>query len=136
MSQLLTSTRSIWQGAGSAGDGIREYETTSVLQRRREAWRRLIDFTLVEWGRDPQAMEDDDVIPPSQNSVSHSIRLASQLAENDAPPPTRVVPNGDGGIVFERIRGEIAETIEVESDGSLYFTLCQGSRLVHRAKWA
>ncbi len=34
-------------------------------QANREGWQRLIDDYLIEWGRDPSQLADEDLIPPS-----------------------------------------------------------------------
>ena len=71
----------------------------------RREWDDIIDRTLVEWGRDPTALEEDELIPPTPQSV--------QLAT----PPTRVVPDGDGGIVLERWSGNQTESFEISAYG-------------------
>lgn len=133
MSQLLTSTVSIRHSTCAAGDGIREGETTNALQSRRLAWQRLVDFTLVEWGRDPTPLDDDGVKAPTGRVIRWAIEIARNLAEREAPAPTRVVPNGDGGIVFELTHRGSCESIEIESDGTAFHSVFFGSRLIHRA---
>jgi len=99
------------------------------------AWERIIDDRLIEWGRDPSRLADDGVVPPKREVVGWAIRLARILASKGADAPQRVVPNGDGGIVFERWSGANAETIEVLDDGDVYYTAFRASRLVHRERW-
>ncbi len=49
-----------------------EYETDP---QNREKWQELIDYRLIEWGRDPDAFKDEGVEPPTAETVG----LASQL---------------------------------------------------------
>ena len=83
----------------------------------RREWDDIIDRTLVEWGRDPTALEEDELIPPTLESVQLATRVARVFRDVGAPPPTRVVPDGDGGIVLERWSGNQTESFEISAYG-------------------
>ena len=35
----------------------------------RERWQELIDYRLIEWFRDPSRLEDDEIPPPSSETI-------------------------------------------------------------------
>ncbi|MCC7290572.1 MAG: hypothetical protein IT449_00760 [Phycisphaerales bacterium] len=104
----------------------------SESNQRREAWQQLIDFKLVEWGRDPGQLEDVDLIPPTQAAVDRAVRIAMKMQQSGVQPPTSVVPDGDGGVNMERRSGATTESIEIASTGIAEFVLLQNGRVVGR----
>ena len=100
-----------------------------------EQWQALIDYQLVEWGRDPGQLEDEGIQPPSIETIELAIWLASRLRRADLPPPTRIVPNAHGGIVFERHERNVFESIRLSADGSAEYCAFENSRLVKREPW-
>ena len=115
--------------AGAADD---ESLATSARQRdeNRQGWQDIIDSKLIEWGRDPGQLEDEDVTPPSRAIIDRASDLAMLLRERNWHPPNRVVPSGDGGIIFERWDGPIFEQIEISDDGAVLVASFEDSRLV------
>lgn len=103
-------------------------------QEARSAWQALIDRQLIEWGRDARPLEDDGVVPPLPAVVNLASRLAMAMRDDGKPPPLRVVPNGEGGIVFERCAGSVFETVEIQADLSVESASYRDSRLVSRQR--
>lgn len=103
-----------------------------AARERREAWRRVIDHKLIEWGRDPSQLEDDDLIPPTRTAIRAACEAASQLRADGRAAPNRVVPDGDGGIVFERWCGPLSESIEFLRDGEMELVVCLNHTVVSR----
>lgn len=99
-----------------------------------EEWQILIDYQLIEWGRDPGQLEDEDMQPPSKNTIQQAIWLAGALNKAGFAPPTRIVPDAHGGIVFERQEGNLFESIRLSSDGSAEYCFFKNSRLVERER--
>jgi len=93
-------------------------------------WQNTIDFQLVEWGRDPSRFDDEDVTPPTKRAVAAACRLAADMQNDGAPGPGRVVPDGDGGIVFERRSGRLLEVLTVDGEGSVEYSSYRDARLV------
>lgn len=124
---------------GSISTGVAESPTLTTggdyRSKNREAWQAVLDYTLVEWGRNPSQLAEDGLIPPSANALAVACQVAQFLRDHDQDAPLRVVPNGDGGIVFERSQGEIFETIEIQEDGSAECTVFINSRLRTRTRW-
>ena len=101
--------------------------------KNRAAWQAVHDYTLLEWGLGASRFVEDGLTPPSAKAISVACQVA--LAYQDRPAPLRVVPNGDGGIVFERGTGEVFETIEIQEDGSVEWASFRNSRLHSRKRW-
>ena len=96
------------------------------------AWRKLID-ELASWGeRGADMLEDEGVEPPQPSIVHAATELASIMRDRDMEPPGRLMPNGDGGIVFRWRVGECAWTVEFESDGSIESCLVRRGKLIRR----
>jgi hypothetical protein len=95
-----------------------------------QKWQALIDDQLIEWGRDPSQLEDEDIQPPSKDTIRLAISLARLLSRADCPAPTRVVADAHGGIVFERHERNVFESIRLSDDGSAEYCLFENARLV------
>ena len=99
----------------------------------REAWQKLIDHRLIEWGRNPSQIEDEGIEPPTGQTIRLAIELAQALRDAGSPPHS-VVPDPNGGIVFERREKDVSEVFHVWDDGTVEYCGFQGARLVER--WA
>ena len=97
------------------------------------SWDRAID-RLIEWRRDPSVLEDDDFVVPSRATLHAAIQIASSLQQSQAPPPLRVVPDGEGGISFERRDGQLFESLNVLEDGNVELLSFRNCRLCSRTR--
>lgn len=98
----------------------------------REKWQNLIDQKLIEWGRDPSQFDDEGVEPPSREIIRLAIELAEHFRDDGLTPPDSVVPDANGGIVFERRESDVSEVVHVWDDGTVDYQRFQGTRLVER----
>ena len=98
----------------------------------REAWQRLIDYHLIEWGWNTHQFEDDGIEPPSRDTVQLAIRVAEKLRDAGFPGPNSVVPDANGGIVFERREKDVVEVFHVWDDGTIDYQCFHGTRLIER----
>jgi len=98
----------------------------------RESWQDVIERKLIEWGRSPSALEDMGVDPPTKETIQRAIRLAEAFRDEGFPSPQSVVPDPNGGIVFERRDGNIAEVCHVWGDGTTEYQRFEGTRLLER----
>ena len=98
----------------------------------RESWQEVIDRKLIEWGRSPSALEDTGVDPPTKETVQRAIRLAEAFRDEGFPSPESVVLDPNGGIVFERRDGDIAEVCHLWDDGTTEYQRFVGTRLLER----
>ena len=82
-----------------------------------DEWDRFIDRYLVEWGKDPEGCVEAEYAPPSATAIDVACRLAQEFRDKGKAPPLRVLPDGEGGISFERREGKTVELLNVEADG-------------------
>jgi len=101
-------------------------------QESRGKWQELIDHKLIEWGRNPSQFDDEGVEPPSGEIVRRAIEIAKQFRHDGLTPPDSIVPDPNGGIVFERREGDVAEVFHIWDDGTVEYRCFQGARLVER----
>ncbi|HUY31724.1 MAG TPA: hypothetical protein VMV69_03015 [Pirellulales bacterium] len=98
----------------------------------RAVWRSMIEETLNAWQRNPGELDDDGVRPPATDTIELARRLARRLCERGSPAPTGIVPNGSGGITFERHHGLSLETFRILADHSIELLVFEDCRLVSR----
>lgn len=101
-------------------------------EARRDAWQRLIDGKLLAWLRDPGQLEDDGIDAPTATIVRLSLDWAEQWRDEGLPAPNSIVPDPNGGIVFERREGNVSEALHVWDDGSAEYMRFRGTQLVER----
>jgi hypothetical protein len=94
-------------------------------------WTTLID-RLDDWDRSPNAIDEDDWESPSIPAITTAFRLLRTLRDGQFAPPSRVVPNGEGGILFILDSTVQSETYEIDENGSLEYRLYIGDRLDKR----
>jgi hypothetical protein len=97
-----------------------------------EKWRQLIDHKFIEWGRNPKVFEDDDIQPPSGAVIQRAIRLAEALKKSGVQPPSVVVPDPNGGIVFEYRQNGFTQVFHIWEDSRIDYCLFSGTRLTER----
>lgn len=98
----------------------------------RHAWADIIDLKLVEWGRNPDQLEEEELLPPSRAAIDSAVRIAMTFRDCGVYAPNRVVPDGDGGIVLERWSGSFSESFEIFSDGQIEYVSCRDHHVVER----
>ena len=115
-------------------------ETLATGTRERDAikasWQRLIDTFLVEWGKDPLQLEDQEegIAAPSRQSIDCACRLGLLMRDSEEPAPDRVVPDGDGGISFERHDGDLFLSLDIHADQTLELVTFRDCQLVSRCR--
>ena len=114
---------------------IVEEEILSYSEREtnRFAWQDIMDYKLLEWVFHPELLEDDGLVAISPKIISEACKFCR--LESGNPVPSNVVPNGDGGIVFEWKEGSYFRTIEFLADGSKEDCLFIDSHLKHRQRF-
>jgi hypothetical protein len=108
-------------------------ETPVTGRSEADGWDQCIDGKLIEWGRTPAFFGDEDeIIPPAPEIVSLATKIAGAYREMKFPAPDNVVPDGDGGIVFELSIGTMKEFIHIWDDGNVEYYRTSGTELVER----
>jgi hypothetical protein len=95
-------------------------------------WQSAIDRTLKCWLNNPTMLEDDDIEIPTKTTIRLALDYAEDFCGQELPPPSRIVPDGSGGIVFERRIGNEAEIVHFWDDGAIEYQQFDGSTLVRR----
>ena len=109
----------------------------SILDRaagaaNREVWNRVIDRNLVEWGVRPPDSGEEGFVPPTPTVIGLACQWAQRLRDIGVAAPQRVVPDGDGGIAFERSDQEWFSSLDILADRSVELLTFRNCRLVTR----
>lgn len=116
------------QSSGQAASGAQE----SARADYRTAWGQVYNGKLIEWGLHPEALLDEEFEPPSSEVIALAANLVRTLRDAGCPAPTRVVPDGEGGVSFERDDGRVFEEIDVLEDRTIDMLVFLDGRLVDR----
>lgn len=125
---ILESTRQ-----SEADASLDDTLATPRVHSKSEGWRTVINESLLEWIRDPSQLIDDGVTPPSKDVLRLALHLAMTWRKKGIAAPHRVVLDGDGGIVFKRMAGDITETIEI-TDTGIEVIGYHNYKIIHRKK--
>ncbi|HQX48733.1 MAG TPA: hypothetical protein PLR25_02425 [Planctomycetaceae bacterium] len=107
-------------------------QETPALSSSPSIWQRIIDHTLIKWGEDPSVFADEDFEGPAPEIICNAIQTAIKCAKRKFPAPSNVVPDGDGGIVFELRNGNLTEKIHFWDNGEVEYFQLRGTRVVER----
>lgn len=131
-----SKTPQTWQPRDGSGAKVSPNGAASILTRTGEddKWDRFIDLTLAEWERDPTVVEDEGIDAPSRAIVSQAIELARRLRDAGRPAPSSMVPDPNGGIVFQRHANDISEEYHIWDDGVVEYLCLQGAKLIERRR--
>ena len=95
-------------------------------------WQRFIDKQLREWLRDPDQLADEGIDPPRREIIRNALALAHYFRDCGEPPPDTIVPDPNGGVVFEWCEGAVAKAIHLWDDGNIEYFRFMGADLVER----
>ena len=99
-------------------------------------WEKVIDEQLIEWANHPEEFVEEGLTPPSHETIRLAIQHVAQRFKNQRlTPPSQVVPDANGGVVFERRDSDVFESIRVQADGHIEYCRFCGGRLVERQSW-
>jgi predicted Zn-dependent protease len=105
--------------------------SSTVARQYREAWTQLIDDKLIEWGWNPQVF-DDEINAPTRVALARAGQLASWMRRRNWKLPTGLIPDGEGGVVFENRQGSNYVRLEILNDGTVFFVAFKDCRLIQR----
>jgi hypothetical protein len=106
-----------------------------VTRDSRQQWQRLINYRLIEWRYNPSLLDEEGTVTPSKDTIQFAIDLATQMSETGMAAPTRIVPDVNGGIVFERKGKDHFESLRISAHGSVEHRVFENCRLVYREPW-
>lgn len=93
-----------------------------------------VESLLNEWCRKEPRRDEDGVEWPVPAVAEVAVQVACLLEQRGLQPPTRFVPNAEGGVVFEFQHERQLQTIEVEADGSVELCRFEDAKLVDRRR--
>lgn len=123
-----TSADSTSAGTIQRQDAAREQE----FVKRRQRWQEIIDRRLIEWGCDPTQLEEDGLETPSKRTIAFAIVTAQVMRDGNLVAPSCVVPDAQGGIVFERRQDSVFESVRISIDGIIDVSQFENGELVRR----
>ena len=101
-----------------------------------ERWGKVLDEQLIEWASHPEDFIDEGLVPPSRKTIHLAYEhVLKPFRDNGRVPPSHVVPDANGGIVFELRNNDVFESIRVQADGHVEYCRFCGGRLVVRQRW-
>jgi len=104
---------------------------TSIAPTYAREWERIIDEKLVEWGREPAALAEEDLYPPTPAAIQRASDIAMRYRA-EVSPPQRVIPDGDGGIILEWWNGSRSNSIEIDGDGHAELVVLERGKVAYR----
>jgi hypothetical protein len=112
--------------------GSDDRSTMTRPRNFREGWQRVVD-KLDDWLRNPAQLEDEGIDQPTGRIVRIALDIAEQYREADVfAPPDRVIPDPNGGIVFETEDGALLYVVQIWDDASVEYMKFDGTHLVQR----
>jgi hypothetical protein len=97
--------------------------------KTRSSWEMAIN-QLLDWRKDPSQLADEGILPPTIGIIDLACNLAIILRDKCWSAPLRVVPDGEGGFVFERRDGSVFETISLEATGQVEILSFENAHLI------
>jgi hypothetical protein len=102
LQEIVASLPAMAHANGNSSPASAGPANSSSTNEARNAWQRLIDEKLIEWGRHPEQFEDEDGYKaPGPDILAQATRLVAHCRDHGVLPPLRMAPDGEGGIVFD-----------------------------------
>lgn len=83
-------------------------------------------FINYEWLK----MDEDGLVPPSEAVAAKAVEVANTLQKKGFEAPSRICPDGDGGIVFEWSSNNCLEVVTVESGCNCEWSFFKDGKLM------
>lgn len=128
-SHLMAQPVAPFVSTSAADEGILALNAIEAKENV-DLWKDVIEEKLVDWGRQRTVCDEEGFILPSSIAVDTAIEIARTL-QGKHSPPTRVVPNGEGGIIFEKEVNSRFTAIEVFEAGSFELRSFLDCRLIY-----
>lgn len=79
-------------------------------------------------------LEDEGFVPPNPEVIGLACEVALHLRNEAWDPPTSIVPDGEGGISFERVEGARFASLNIYADQSVELLNFDDCRLRSRRR--
>ena len=111
-------------------------EPQSIVAEATKIQIKALQDRLLKWVTHPEEFVEEGLTPPTRETIELAIQhVLKPLSESGRVPPSHVVPDAHGGIVFERRENGDFESIHVHADGHIEFCVFHDGRLVDRQMW-
>lgn len=87
---------------------------------------------LSAWSQRPSHLDEDGALSPTEPAISAARQLVRRLREEERSLPTKMIEDGDGGVVLTKRSGATQEKLRVSKNGVVEYLLFEHSRLVLR----
>lgn len=87
---------------------------------------------IVAWEYDPTVA--GDMTPPTADARNMAVQFCDAFADQGAPEPSRAIPTGDGGIIFEWEFPAYYLSVEVNADGGWERIVYQDGKIIDRTR--
>lgn len=109
-------------------------ESQPEVNRKTKSWQELTSEFITEVRMGLTGLED--VTSPTPTVLEGAMKIAAILDHQEIPPPLKILPNGEGGLVFERIdkagKDEDYEVLEIFDDLNAELRIFRNCKLVAR----
>jgi hypothetical protein len=97
-------------------------------------WDLAINLLLGWWMADDPVVEEEGT-EPSKTAIDRAIQLAQKWRNKGESSPTRVVPDQEGGLIFELHVEQTYQSLRVSAEGHFALLEFRDGRLVDRFEW-
>jgi hypothetical protein len=104
----------------------------NIKERLAVRWSSIIDGKLIEWGKTRSEFEVEDLVGPTNEAIGTAFRFVKYMRSNGWPLPTGVIPDGEGGVVFENRHDPMYQRIEIDKDGRASLATFHDCQLMER----
>ena len=137
LQEIVASLPAMANANGKGAPAATVPGSSGSTNEARKAWQRLIDEKLIEWGRHPEQFEDEDGYKaPAADILAQATRLVAYCRDHGVRPPARMVPDGEGGIIFDWKNSDppLHVVAQIHPDGVMEMLEFLDSNLVARKR--
>lgn len=118
----------------NSGSGCENVLVTGFDAREALAadWNTIVDDKLIEWGNTRSEFEVEGLVGPSREALGTAFDFVKHMRRNGWPLPTGVIPDGEGGVVFENRHDPLYQRIEIDEDGRVCLATFHNCQLMER----
>jgi len=129
----MAETRAVFALLPEQPSPVLLIDEEEILSQQR-TWNAIGDL-LRKWMRDPRAAIDDDYQAPTPLAIQRGLAWVGIWRDASSPTPTRMSPDGEGGVSFEWRRGQDFVEFLIEGSGLAELRVFSRCRLLRRVSY-
>lgn len=102
---------------------------------RQSKWMDCVE-TIRGWTKELPDWDEDEIEVPTKEAMRRAISTALGLCDHGWPEPTRAVPDGEGGVVFEHRDDGLYEALTISESDFAQLDRFVDSRLVKSLRFS